>query len=69
MAYGTKQTSNGNGIGEWFSRFSATTCGVVIGGLVLLGVVRFYIYWSVRDSAEKYEQKLQEKKNQPAIPK
>jgi hypothetical protein len=59
------EQTGGSGMGEWFSRFTATTCGVIAGGIVILGIVRLYIYWSIRDTAEKIEQKMQERK-QPA---
>jgi hypothetical protein len=63
-----EQTGGGGAMGEWFSRFTATTCGVIAGGIVILGIVRAYIYWSVRDTAEKIEQKMQEKKaQQPTV--
>lgn len=60
--YGTKRSGEGSSwLGEWLSRFTATTAGVIVGGVVILGIVRLYIYWSVRDTVEKMDQKMEQK--------
>jgi len=60
--YGSKRSEGGGGwVGDWLSRFTATTAAVIIGGVVILGIVRLYIYWSVRDTVEKIDQKMDQK--------
>ena len=58
MSYRTASPSS-NAFGTWFLHASAVMAGVIMGGIVLLLIVRGYLYWSVRDAAENF-------KNRPA---
>lgn len=41
--------------GEWLSRFTATTLGVFIGGVLLLLLVRYYVQQSAAEALQRLD--------------
>jgi hypothetical protein len=40
---------------SWLHTFTATFAAVFLAGLLLLVGIRFYVYWSIQDTLEKWK--------------
>lgn len=44
---------------SWLSQFTATLAGVVLGGAILVLGVRAYIRWSIQDTMDRIDERIQ----------